>query len=110
MVVQDGTVEWRDRAVTPPVHVTLAGLTETVGGAGWPAMGPLELRVAGRPTGGGELEVSGRVGLTPLTTDARVTTRAVDLAPYQPYLPTPARFSAWDDLDLAVAMAGTHEI
>ena len=110
VVVQDGTVEWRDQAVNPPVHVTLAGLTVTVAGAGWPAMGPLELRAAGRPTGGGELEVSGRVGLTPLTADARVTTRAVDLAPYQPYLPTPARVSAWADLDLAVAMGGTHAI
>ena len=65
VLVQDGTVEWRDQAVTPPVRVTLSDLTATAVGASWPAKGPLELRVTGRPTGGGQLEVSGHLGLTP---------------------------------------------
>ncbi len=104
VLVQDGAVEWRDRTVTPPVRVTLSDLTATGGGASWPVTGPIQLHLAGRPTGGGQVEVSGHLGLTPFTADARLTTRAVDLAPYQPYLPTPARISAWADLDLAVAM------
>ena len=104
VLVQDGTVEWRDQAVTPPVRAALSGLTATVTGAAWPIAGPLELRLAGRTTGGGQLQIAGRVGVTPLAADTRVAARAVDLAPYEPYLAMPARLRAWTDLDLAVVM------
>ena len=104
VLVQDGTVVWRDQTVTPPVSAALSGLSATVTGAGWPVAAPLELRLAGHPTGGGQLQLTGRVGLTPLAADTRVTARAVDLAPYEPYLGMAARLKAWTDLDLAVIM------
>lgn len=104
VLVQDGAVEWRDRAVAPPVQATLSNLAVTVTGARWPIAGPLDLSLAGRPSGGGQLQLAGRVGLEPFTADARLTARAIDLSPYQPYLWTSARVSAWADLDLAVAV------
>jgi hypothetical protein len=104
ILVQDGTAEWRDQAVGPPVRTAVSALAATVTGATWPITGPLEVRLSGRPTGGGQVQVAGRVGLTPLAADARVTARTVDLAPYEPYLRLPVRLRAWTDLDLAVAM------
>jgi uncharacterized protein DUF748 len=104
VLVQDGAVEWRDQTITPPVQAALAGLTATVTGASWPISGPLQVRVEGRPTGGGQLQVAGRIGLRPFATETRVTARAVDLAPYQAYLGTTARLRAWTDLDLAVIL------
>ena len=104
ILVQDGTVEWRDQAVAPPVRAAVSALAATVTGASWPITGPLEVRLTGRPTGGGQVQVAGRVGLTPLGADTRVTARTVDLAPYERYLPMPVRLRAWTDLDVAVAM------
>jgi Domain of Unknown Function (DUF748) len=104
ILVQDGVAEWRDQSVAPPVRAAVSALTATVTDATWPSTGPLEVRVTGHPTGGGQLQLAGRVGLTPLTADTRVTARAVDLAPYEPYLRMPARLRAWTDLDLTVMM------
>jgi hypothetical protein len=39
-----------------------------------------------------------------------VTARAVDLAPYQSYVPVRARLHAWADLDMAVALPGADTI
>jgi hypothetical protein len=104
VLLQDGTAEWRDEAVGPPVRVALSSIAATVTGVGWPLAGPLDLRLTGRPSGGGELQLAGRFGVTPFSTDVHVVARAVDLAPYEPYLGTPMRLRAWTDLDLAVAM------
>jgi uncharacterized protein involved in outer membrane biogenesis len=104
ILVQDGTAEWRDQAVAPPVRTAVSALAATVTGATWPITGPLEVRLSGRPTGGGQVQVAGRVGLTPLAADTRVTVRTVDLAPYEPYLRLPVRLRAWTDLDLTVVM------
>jgi uncharacterized protein involved in outer membrane biogenesis len=109
ILVQDGTAEWRDQAVAPPVRTTISALTATVTGATWPISGPLEVRLGGSPTGGGQVQVAGRVGLTPLAADTRVTARSVDLAPYEPYLRLPVRLRAWTDLDLSVAMQAAGE-
>ena len=62
VLVQDGAVEWRDQAVTPPVRVTLSDLTATAGGASWPVTGPIQLHLAGRPTGGGSWRSRGTSG------------------------------------------------
>ena len=104
ILLQDGTVEWRDHTVAPPVRAAVSALAATVTDAAWPISGPLQVRLTGRPTGGGQVQVAGRVGLTPLAADMRVTARTVDLAPYEPYLRMPVRLRAWMDLDLAVAM------
>ena len=102
--MQDGTAEWRDRMVAPPVRASVSALTATVTGAVWPIAGPLEVRLTGRPTGGGQVQIAGRVGLTPLAVDARVSARGVDLAPYGAYLQMPVGLRAWTDVDLAVAL------
>ena len=104
ILVQDGTAEWRDRMVAPPVRASVSDLTATVTGAAWPIAGPLEVRLTGRPTGGGQVQIAGRVGLTPLAVDARVSARGVDLAPYGAYLQMPVGVRAWTDVDLAVAL------
>jgi Domain of Unknown Function (DUF748) len=104
ILLQDGTVEWRDHTVAPPVRAAVSALAASMTDAAWPISGPLQVRLTGRPTGGGQVEVAGRVGLTPLTADMRVTARTVDLAPYEPYLRMPVRLRAWTDLDLTVAM------
>jgi Domain of Unknown Function (DUF748) len=105
ILVQDGVAEWRDQSVAPPVRAAVSALTATVTGATWPSTGPLEVRVTGHPTGGGQLQLAGRVELAPFAADTRVTARAVDVAPFEPYLQMPVRLRAWTDLDLAVVVA-----
>ncbi|HUG36316.1 MAG TPA: DUF748 domain-containing protein, partial [Candidatus Limnocylindrales bacterium] len=102
--VQDGAVAWRDEAVSPPTRLSVSGVNATVTGAGWPMRGPLGVRAALQPPGGGQLSVSGRVALDPLAADLRVIARNAELAPYHPYLATPARVSGAADLDVAVVV------
>jgi uncharacterized protein involved in outer membrane biogenesis len=104
IVVRDGAAAWRDASVKPAARLDVTGIDATVTGAAWPPKGPLNLRLGLRPPGGGEVHVSGRVAVDPVTADVRVVTRNAALAPYQPYLPTAARVSGAADLDLAVSV------
>ena len=102
LVVRDGAMTWRDASLKPEARLEVTGIDASVTGGGWPLKGPLTTRVALRPPGGGQVRVSGRLGVDPIAADVRVTTSDVALAPYQPYLPTSARVSGAADLDLAV--------
>jgi hypothetical protein len=104
VVVRDGSLAWRDESVMPAARLEFANIDASVAGAGWPLEGPLNLRVALRPPGGGQLRASGRVGLEPMSADLRVNANNAELAPYQSYLPTTARVSGAADLDLAVVV------
>jgi hypothetical protein len=104
LVVRNGNVAWRDESVSPPARFDLASIDAQVTGVRWPLRGPLDIRVALRPPGGGRVQSTGRVALDPLSADLRVTAKAAELAPYQPYVPTAARFSGAADLDVAVVV------
>lgn len=109
VALHDGQLIWRDEAVAPTATLVLSGIEASVSNAAWPLRGPLGVRAAARPPGGGQVRLSGRVGVDPVTADLRVTGAGVDLAPYQPYVPTAARITGATDLDLAVTVPSEAE-
>ena len=110
LVVRDGAVAWRDHSVSPPARLEVSAVDATITGLGWPLRGPADVRVSLRPPGGGQLRATGRVALQqPLHGTARVVASNADLAPYQPYVPTPARIAGTVDMDLAVDVPSLPE-
>jgi uncharacterized protein involved in outer membrane biogenesis len=109
IVVRDGAVAWRDETVSPPARLDVSSVVARITGIGWPLRGPAHLRVGLRPPGGGDLQVTGRVGLDPLAADVRLVAKNAALAPYQAYVPTPADVSGAADLDLAVVVPSLAE-
>ena len=104
VVVRGGSLAWRDDTVTPAARLDIADIEATVTGAKWPREGPLGLRLALRPPGGGRVQVSGRVNVDPVAADLRIVAEGAQLAPYQVYLPMPARVSGATDADVAVVL------
>ncbi len=109
VAVQDGRLTWRDETISPVALLAVSSIEARVTEVGWPLRGPLGMRVAVRPPGGGHVQVAGRVGLEPLTADLRVVTKNAELAPYQPYLPIAARLGGAADMDVAVVVAPPAE-
>ena len=107
--MQDGRLTWRDETVSPVAVLAVSSLDASVTGGGWPVRGPLGVRVAMRPPGGGLVQAAGRVGLEPVTADLRVRTNNAELAPYQAYVPIAARVGGAADMDVAVVMAPPAE-
>src|SRR4030095_16525975 len=103
-VVKDGRVTWRDDMVNPRSALDFAGIDVAVTGASWPVRGPLTVRASAQHPDGGQVRGAGRVGIDPLTADVRVSSTGVAIAPYQSYLPIPARIAGRADLDLAVVL------
>ena len=104
VVVKDGRLAWRDEAVTPRAALDFAGIHASIAGAGWPLGRPLGIKAAARPLGGGQVQIAGRVGVEPISADLRVTVADAEIAPYQPYVPVPARIAGRTDLDVAVVL------
>ena len=104
VVVKDGRLAWRDEAVTPRAALEFAGIDASIAGAGWPLARPLRIKAAARPLGGGQVQIAGRVGVEPISADLRVTVASAEIAPYQPYVPMPARMAGRTDLDVAVVL------
>jgi hypothetical protein len=109
IVVRNGAVAWRDGTLSPAARLEVSGIEARVTGIGWPLRGPADLRVALRPPGGGQLRLTGRVGLDPLAADLRLVAKNAALAPYQVYVPTAADISGVADLDLAVVVPSLAE-
>jgi uncharacterized protein involved in outer membrane biogenesis len=103
IVVRNGVLSWRDETVAPRAAVDLSQVDATITGGGWP-LRPVDVKLALRPPGGGQLRAAGRVGVEPLGADLRVHAQDAELAHYQPYVPTQARFSGRADFDLTVAI------
>ncbi|PYN37887.1 MAG: hypothetical protein DME01_02745 [Candidatus Rokuibacteriota bacterium] len=103
IAVRNGVLSWRDETVKPRAALDVSQVDATVTGGGWP-LRPVGVRLAVRPPGGGQVQVTGRVGVDPLSADLRVHAREAELAHYQPYVPTRAQFSGRADLDLAVVL------
>jgi hypothetical protein len=109
--LRDGALAWRDRAVTPAARLDVANVDATVTGVTWPLQGRAGVRLAVRPPGGGQVRVTGDVGVVdPFSVDVRIVARDADLAPYQPYLPTRARLTGAADLDVAVVVPSLEEL
>lgn len=104
VVVKDGRLVWRDEAVTPRAALDFTGIDVTVTGSGWPLGRPLGIKAAARPVGGGQVLIAGRVGIEPISADVRLTVMDAEIAPYQPYVPLPARIAGRTDLDVAVKL------
>jgi len=104
LVVKNGRVTWRDDMVNARSALDFAGIDVAVTGASWPVRGPLTVRASAQPPDGGQVRVAGRVGIDPLTADVRVSSTGVAIAPYQSYLPIPARIAGRADLDFAVVL------
>ncbi|HEV8441769.1 MAG TPA: DUF748 domain-containing protein [Methylomirabilota bacterium] len=109
IAVRDGALAWRDKTLAPPVALDFARIDASVTGGGWPLRGPLGVRAALRPPGGGQVQVSGRVGIDPLSAELRVKATDAELAPYQSYAGTTARIGGRADLDVAVALPTLSE-
>jgi hypothetical protein len=109
IVVRDGALVWRDRAVRPPVALEFADLQASVTGAAWPLEGPLGVRAGLRPPGGGRIEFSGRVGVDPIAAEGQIAGHDAELMPYQPYVPLPAKIGGRIDFDLAVVLPPATE-
>jgi Domain of Unknown Function (DUF748) len=108
IAVRNGVLSWRDETVKPRAVFDLSQLDATITGGGWP-LRPLGVRLAVRPPGGGQVQVAGRVAVDPFSADLRVNAREAELAHYQAYVPTRARFSGRADLDLAVVLPAVSE-
>src|SRR6185369_9752942 len=104
ILVKDGRLAWRDEAVTPRAALDFAGIDASIAGAGWPLGRPLAVKATARPLGGGHAQIAGRVGVEPISADLRVTVTDTEIAPYQPYVPVPARIAGRTDLDVAVVL------
>jgi Domain of Unknown Function (DUF748) len=103
IAVRNGVLSWRDEMVTPRATIDVSQIEATITGGGWP-LRPVEVKLALRPPGGGQLRASGRMEVEPLGADLRVQARDAELAHYQPYVPTRAQFSGRADVDLTVAV------
>jgi hypothetical protein len=103
IVVRNGVLSWRDETIAPRATLDLSQIDATITGGGWP-LRPVDVKVAVRPPGGGQLRAAGRVGVEPLSADLRIHAQDAELAHYQPYVPTHARFSGRADFDLTVAV------
>ena len=104
VVVKDGRLAWRDDAVTPRPRSTLPGSTPALPApAGHSAVRSASRRRRVR-SAGGQVQVAGRVGVEPISADLRVTVTDAEIAPYQPYVPVPARIAGRTDLDVAVVL------
>lgn len=103
IVVRNGVLSWRDETVAPRATLDLSQIDATITGGGWP-LRPVDVKLAVRPPGGGQVRAAGRVGVDPLSADLRVHGHDAELAHYQPYVPTQARFSGRADFDLTVAV------
>src|SRR5213593_2913992 len=108
IAVRHGVLSWRDETVKPRATFDLSQLDATITGGGWP-LGPVGVRLAVRPPGGGQLQVVGRVGIDPFSADLRVNAREAELAHYQAYVPTRAHFSGRADFDLAIVLPALSE-
>jgi hypothetical protein len=91
--VSPSRVLWVDEKTKPTTRLALANLQARLDGFTWPPKGPATLALSTGMPGGGRLEVKGPVLVSPFDTELTVALRDAPVAPYQGYLPIPARLS-----------------
>jgi hypothetical protein len=93
VVLGPSTVTVVDESVKPTTTLGLTNLQATVTGITWPPKAPADLALSTALPGGGTLQVKGPVLAQPLDADLAFTLRNAPVAPYQAYIPVPARLS-----------------
>ena len=96
-----------DPTTTPPRRLTFSDFTATASGLEQPLRGQTRVAVHANVPGGGEVDASGSVGLTPRAADVRVRARGIELAALGPYLPIAGRLEGVVRADVRVT--ATHE-
>lgn len=87
--IDQSTVRWTDAATgSRPVHLTVEALKGGIDALDSHLDRPRALTLAGR-IGAGSFALAGKAQPTPVWADLHVTTRAMDLAPFQPYVQVP---------------------
>jgi hypothetical protein len=103
IAIDDGTLTLDDAAALPPARLTLAHLRASAHDVAWPARRPVSIDLRAVTPGAGTLEARGTLSLDPVRIDVRARLAGAALAPYQGYLPFPARVQGFAHLDLAIA-------
>jgi hypothetical protein len=102
VAVEGGTIALDDAAAQPPGRLTVAKLRARARNVEWPARRPVAIEVQAAAPGAGTIEARGTIALDPLRLDLRTRVAGAALAPYQGYIPLPARIEGSVDADVAV--------
>ena len=102
-----GNLTVLDPTQTPPRPLTFTDLTVTASDLEQPMKDPARVAVHANVPGGGEVDVTGTVGVTPRRADLRVRARGLELAALASHLPLTARVAGTGTADLRVT--ATHE-
>ena len=102
-----GNLTVLDPTQTPPRPLTFTDLTVTASDLEQPMKDPARVAMHANVPGGGEVDVTGTVGVTPRRADLRVRARGLELAALASHLPLTARVAGTGTADLRVT--ATHE-
>jgi hypothetical protein len=105
IALDDGTLTVDDASATPPARLTLSGVRASARKVAWPARSAAPITLKATTPGAGTLEASGTMSLDPVRVDVRARLAGAALAPYQGYLPFPARIEGRVNADVAIAGA-----
>ena len=86
-------VLWVDERTRPTTRLALANLQARVDGFTWPVRGPAALVLSTELPGGGRLDAKGPMTVSPFDVELALSIRDAPVAPYQGYIPIPARLS-----------------
>jgi len=95
-----------DADVTPLARFNVDGIKLTFDNATWPWQKPAPVTLAAGLPNAGRLSASGTIALDPLQASLRAVMEAVDLTPYQSYLPLTVRAAGAGQADLTIAVSG----
>ena len=100
--VDDGAITVSDAGTVPAARLTLSKLRGSARDLAWPPRRPVAIALQAATPGAGRFEAKGKVSLDPLRLDVRARLDGAALAPYQAYVPFPARIQGSVHADLAV--------
>ncbi|MGH7359280.1 MAG: DUF748 domain-containing protein, partial [Candidatus Rokuibacteriota bacterium] len=86
-------VLWVDERARPTTRLALTNLQARLDGFTWPVRGPAALVLSTELPGGGRLDAKGPMTVSPFDAELALTIRDAPVAPYQGYIPIPARLS-----------------
>ncbi len=87
------SVLWVDERARPTTRLALTKLQARLDGFTWPVRGPATLTLSTGLPEGGRLEIKGPMTVYPFDAELAISIRDAPVAPYQGYIPIPARLS-----------------
>ena len=87
------SVLWIDERARPTTRLALTKLQARLDGFTWPVKGPATLTLSTGLPEGGRLEIKGPMTVYPFDAELAISIRDAPVAPYQGYIPIPARLS-----------------